>query len=114
MNNGVYPFFNQEPHFRIQINYNTVTASSCLQGSVIFNLFDPVTLRPYYNQAVPSTTGSGIYGGFMKSFGGNCAKQGNQYNFEFSYSDTASRRKMRDFMDWIPNGVIGNGKINLL
>ena len=34
-------------------------------------------------------------------------KTGNQYNFQFSYLDTTNRRKMRDFMDWIPDGVIG-------
>ncbi|HYJ65945.1 MAG TPA: C25 family cysteine peptidase, partial [Parafilimonas sp.] len=110
MDNGVFPYFSQDAAFRIQINYNTITASSCLHGSVVFNLFNPVTLRPYYNQAVPSTTGSGNYGGFMGS-GGTCIKQGNEYNFEFPYSDTASRRKMRDFMDWIPNGVLVTARL---
>lgn len=106
IDNAVFPYFSQDAAYRVQINYNTVTAASCLNGSVIFNLFDPVTLQPYYNQATPSTTPGGIYGGFMGSFGGNCSKQGNQYNFEFPYADTASRRKMRDFMDWIPDGLL--------
>ena len=42
----------------------------------------------------------------MQSFGGNCAKQGNEFNFEFHYWDTTSRRQMRDFMDWIPDGLL--------
>lgn len=104
--NAVFPNFSQDAAFRILVNNNTVTAGSCLNSSVIFNLFDPVTLKPYYNQPVPSTTGTGSYGGFMGSYNGPCSKQGNQYNFQFSYLDTANRRKMRDFMDWVPKGVL--------
>ena len=106
INDGVLPIFGFDAQNRIQVNYNTITSSSCLPGSVIFNLFDPVTLQPYYNQTAPSISGQGTYGGFMGSYIGNCSKQGNQYNFEFSYSDTTNRRKMRDFMDWIPNGLL--------
>lgn len=106
MYNATFPNFNGDADFRVQVNNKTITASACLGNSVIFNLFDPVTLRPYYNQASPSTTGSGTYGGFFGSYIGNCSKQGNQYNFEFSYKDTTGRRRMRDFMDWIPNGVL--------
>jgi hypothetical protein len=103
--NAVFPNFSQDAAFRILINNNTVTSGFCLNSSVIFNLFDPVTLQPYFNQSVPSTIGSGSYGGFMGSYK-NCGKTGSQYNFEFSYLDTTNRRKMRDFMDWIPNGVL--------
>src|SRR5678815_3717184 len=42
----------------------------------------------------------------MGSYSGNCTKTGNYYNFQFSYLDTVNRRKMRDFMDWIPNGLL--------
>jgi hypothetical protein len=101
-----FHIFRRMQPFRILVNNNTVTSGSCLNSSVIFNLFDPVTLKPYYNQPVPSTTGTGTYGGFMGSYNGPCSKQGNQYNFQFSYLDNANRRKMRDFMDWIPNGVL--------
>ncbi len=99
--------FSTPAYFRVLINNETITSSACLGHSIIFNLFDPVTLLPYFNQANPSTTGGGIYGGFLGSHSNaNCVQVGNQYNFEFSYQDTASRRKMRDFMDWIPNGLL--------
>jgi hypothetical protein len=104
--NAVPPNFTQDAAYRILVNNNTITSGSCLNYSVIFNLFDPVTLQPYYNQANPSTSGSGVYGGFMGSHNGNCTKTGNYYNFQFSYLDTVNRRKMRDFMDWIPNGLL--------
>ena len=104
--NGVFPSFSQDAAFRILINNNTVTSGYCLNSSIIFNLFDPVSLKPYYNQSNPSTIGSGAYGGFMGSYSGSCIKTGVQYNFQFSFLDTANRRKMRDFMDWIPNGVL--------
>lgn len=103
--------FNIDADFQVQINQFTITASACLGHSVIFNLFDPVTLKPYYNQANPLPNGSGNYGGFMGSYSGNCTKQGNEYNFEFSYLDTANRRKMRDFMDWIPKGVLVTARL---
>jgi hypothetical protein len=104
--NAVFPIFSQDAAFRLLVNNNTVTSGFCAVSTVIFNLFDPVTLQPYYNQSVPSTIGSGSYGGFMGSSPLCNGKIGNQYNFQFSYLDTTNRRKMRDFMDWIPNGVL--------
>ncbi len=103
--NAIFPNFTFDANFQVQVNNYTITSGWCLGHSVIFNLFDPVTLKPYYNQANPSIIGSGTYGGFMGS-NGSCSKTGNSYNFEFSYLDTTSRRKMRDFMDWIPNGLL--------
>ena len=104
--------YNTPSYFQVAINNSTVTSSSCLGSSIIFNLFDPVTLQPYYNQPVPSTIGNGgSYGGFMNSFNGSCVQKGYEYNFEFHYTDTTSRRQMRDFMDWIPNGLLVTARI---
>lgn len=105
MYNAVYPSFTFDADYQVQVNNFTITSGFCLGHSIIFNLFDPVTLKPYYNQTNPSTSGSGTYGGFMGSYT-TCAKTGAPYNFEFSYLDTTNRRKMRDFMDWIPNGLL--------
>ena len=113
--NAVFPFYDEAADFQVQINGQTITQSACLGHSVIFNVFDPVTLKPFYNQAVPSTNPSGTYGRFMGS-AGTCNdrfKTGTQYNFEFSYLDTSGRRKMRDFMDWIPNGYIVTARLVL-
>jgi len=113
--NAVFPFYEEAADFQVQINGQTITQSACLGHSVIFNVFDPVTLRPFYNQAVPSTNPSGTYGKFMGSAGtcNDAFKAGTQYNFEFSYLDTSGRRKMRDFMDWVPNGYIVTARLIL-
>ncbi|HEX8334264.1 MAG TPA: hypothetical protein VF622_16705, partial [Segetibacter sp.] len=92
-----------DTEFSISLNGRIVTNSACVGHSVIFNVFDPVSMKPYINQAVPSTTASGAPGGFMKS-GPNC-KDLRESNFEFSYMSDSSRRNMRDFMDWIPAGA---------
>ena len=106
MYNAVFPTFGFDADFQVAVNNYTVTSSACLGHSVVFNLLDPVALSPYYNQSNPSINGSGDYGGFMGSYKGNCAKTGNEFNFEFSYQDTTNRRKMRDFMNWIPDGLL--------
>ena len=113
---SIFPTSGTSPAaFQIQINGQTITASACLGHSVIFNVFDPVSLKPLYNQSVPSTIPSGTFGGFMSSYNGTCndngGKTGTQFNFEFSYLDTSGRRKMRDFMDWIPNGYLVTARI---
>lgn len=113
MINSVYPLSGtSDGDFQVQVNGTTVAASACVGHSVIFNIFDPVTLKPLYNQSSPSTTGSGTYGGFMGS-GFTCNHVGTQFNFEFSYMDSTGRRKIRDFMDWIPNGYIVTARLNL-
>ena len=113
--------YNIPADFMIQINGQTVTASACLGHSVIFNVFDPVTLQPLYNQAIPSVIPSGTYGRFMGS-AVTCSVNGpigTEYNFEFSYLDStaagqvAGRRQMRDFMDWVPNGYIVTARVIL-
>lgn len=43
----------------------------------------------------------------------NCAKAGRQFNFEFAYNTLADRNRMRDFINWIPNGVIALARVNL-
>ncbi|WP_153796461.1 C25 family cysteine peptidase [Foetidibacter luteolus] len=111
--NSIYPTSGTyDADFSIQLNGLNVTSSACLGHSVIFNVFDPVSLRPLHNQAVPSVNGSGTYGRFMGSAAA-CSKTGAQYNFEFSYMDTASRRRMRDFMDWIPSGYLVSARLIL-
>ncbi len=116
INNAIYPTSGTlSADFQIKINGQTITASACLGHSVIYNVFDPVTLQPYYNQASPSPTGLGIYGGFLGS-ALTCddgIKSGTAFNFEFSYLDTAGRRKMRDFMDWVPVGSLVTARLIL-
>lgn len=97
--------------FSITLNGAMIIRSACLGHSVIFNVFDPVTMKPYYNQPVPSTVQSGPIGGFMNS-SANC-NTGREYNFEYSYLDTVGRRRMRDFLDWVPAGSVVTARLIL-
>jgi hypothetical protein len=88
--------------FSISVNGQIITKSACVGHSIIFNVFDPISMKPYLNQTVPSTVEGGTPGGFMKS--GNVCADSRKTNFEFSYLTDTSRRNMRDFLDWIPAG----------
>lgn len=110
--NSVYQVSGDEDaHFSIAINGILKTESACLGHSIIFNVFDPTTLQPLYNQAQPSVAQSGSLGGFMNS--GPYCKQMREFNFEFSYLDTTGRRQMRDFLDWIPAGYYVTARLIL-
>ncbi len=110
--NSIYPSSGTEDnHFSLSVNGAVIAASACIGSSVIFNVFEPVGLLPLYNQTSPSTAQSGAQGGFMGS-ASSCAPK-REYNFEFSYLDTAGRRKMRDFMDWVPAGYYVTARLIL-
>jgi hypothetical protein len=121
--NSVFGYSGHVPSdFRITVNGQTLTTGACLDHSVIFNVFDPVSLKPLYNQAAPSTNPSGKYGGFMgsaKPCDDNGGVVGTEFNFTFSYKDStnpgtpAGRRLMRDFMDWIPDGYLVTVRLTL-
>lgn len=79
--------------------------------SLVFNVIDPVTFKPWTNQQnaapacppSPSTSiGLGKYGSGSPN---DCFGNIRTYHFEFRYTDASSRKKMMDFMkDSIPNG----------
>ena len=110
---GVFPFTNQDANFSIFKNGLSIIRSGCLGYSIRWSLFDAISMKPLYNQAVPSLDSVGASGGFMGSSNINCAKGGRQFNFEFTYNTLQGRNQMRDFIDWIPNGVIAIARINL-
>jgi len=94
--NGVFPTAaSNASDFTVEINGNTSTILSvCGISGIIFNVFDPNTFKPWLN-ALP---GSSQYG--SKPVCGITRI----YNFQFNILDTASRRKIVDFMDLIPDG----------
>lgn len=94
--NGVFPTAaGQANDFSVTINGNTIISSVCGISNVIFNVLDPVTMKPWLN-AMP----------------GNPAQYGSDdvcginriYNFQFNILDTNKRRKMVEFMNIIPDG----------
>lgn len=85
-------------------------------SSLVYNVFHPVTLKPWQNQVkvphnYPSSLGEGLYGSTSPKY--NLMRP---YNFEYRYTDVASRKKMMDFMeDTIPDGyyvVVRNFTLN--
>ena len=110
--NSIFPVSGDEDaQFSIAINGNLKTQSSCIGHSIIFNVFDPITLQPLYNEAQPSAIQTGALGGFMNS-APYCNPE-REFNFEYSYLDTTGRRQMRDFMDWIPSGYYVTARLIL-
>jgi len=109
------PIENEEQYFQTDINGLWGPASACVGHSLIFNIYDPVTLQPLYNQPVPSTVQSGNLGGFMGSAYycyANDTYKDRAWNFEFQMIDTSGRRPARDFLNWIPKGYIVTARLN--
>ncbi|MBL7700496.1 MAG: hypothetical protein JNK79_20190 [Chitinophagaceae bacterium] len=84
--------------FSVEVNGVTSIASACVGQSLIFNVFDSVTFKPWKNV---DGSGNNLY--LSGSGSANCVPSRN-YNFEFSYMTQESRKYMMNFMDSIPNG----------
>ena len=82
----------------IAVNSDAYIRNTCAFSSLVFNVFDPTTLKPMRNL---TNNGQGLY----ESWANNCSG-GRDFNFEYRYTDTSSRRKMMNFMnDVIPDGA---------
>ena len=103
--------YNEDQDFQTVVNGIAGPASACVGVSLIFNVYDPITLLPLYNQPVPSTVQSGNLGGFMGS-AFYCGSSNRAWNFEFPMLDTSGRRPARDFLNWIPQGYIVTARLN--
>ena len=89
----------QEADVSVSVNGSEGNHNTCAFSSLVFNVFDPITMKPWENVTNPAT-GLGLYGSWR-----NDCFNGRKYNFEFRYTDTASRRKIMEFMDnVVPNG----------
>jgi peptidase C25-like protein/CARDB protein len=84
--------------FAVGVDGNQYIESACLGHSLIFNVFNPVTLTAWKNV---DASGGNLY--LSGSAAANCGGDRN-WNFEFSYMTPASRNLMTRFMDSIPNG----------
>lgn len=95
---GLYPTSGvNDNDFSIQVNGNIVTASACVGNSLIFNVFDPLTFKPWSNVAANGTSL------MLSGSAASCAPSRNN-NFEFRYGTVAGRKLMMNFMDSIPDG----------
>lgn len=85
--------------FLVSLNGNDVIASACLGNSLVFNVIDSATFKPWKN-----VDGNGDNLNLYGSASANCGTNRN-YNFEFSYLTPADRKTMMDFMNIIPDGA---------
>lgn len=90
---------NTESDFTITVNGNSNIKSACVGRSLLFNVFDKVTFKPWVNV---DENGNNLFR--FNSGSANC-QPGRQNNFEFSYMTASSRKNIMDFMDSIPAGA---------
>ncbi len=84
--------------YSVSLNGSTYIASACDGPVIQFNVFDPVTFKPWKNKTV---NGVGLNG----STASDC-KPNRNYNFDFLFGTPAQRLNAMKFMDSIPNGYI--------
>ncbi|MEO6930022.1 MAG: hypothetical protein ABI151_00260, partial [Chitinophagaceae bacterium] len=90
----------EENQVSVSLNGNVIGANACAFSSLVVTVFDPVTFKPWIN-----VTEAGADHGKYESYINNCYP-GREINFEYRYTDTASRRKLMNFLDnVIPNGA---------
>lgn len=96
----------QQGSLSVSVNGIPSIRVTCWFQSVVFNVFDPVTFKPMVNTTIQSPSGTyplgeGLYG----SHSNNCFS-GRLWNFEYRYTDSATRRKAMNFMqNVIPDGA---------
>lgn len=94
MVHSIYPYSGTEDQqFSIQVNGSGIIASACLGQSVIINVFDTLTFKPWENLTNP--------------FGAEPTCDNNRkYNFEYHYIDSNGRNSAKQFLESIPNGML--------
>jgi Peptidase family C25/CARDB len=80
--------------FTVSYNNITVIGPGCNYNELIFNVFDPVTFKPWMNNFTGAT-------GLYQSELATCGTQ-REYNFDYFYTDPVNRKKAMDFLDSIP------------
>jgi len=86
--------------FSTAVDGNEYMTSACIGNSLVFNIIDPITYRAWINV---DANRNNLYR--FGSASSNCGPN-RDWNFEFSYMTSASRKVMMDFMDSIPNGFV--------
>lgn len=97
-----------EASLSVSVNGVTSIRLTCMFQSLVFNVFDPVTFKPMKNHVVVPIgapgypLGLGLYGSHANQCYGNFEYS---YNFEYRYTDSATRRLAMNFMkNVIPDG----------
>ncbi|MBO9633277.1 MAG: hypothetical protein J7578_09175, partial [Chitinophagaceae bacterium] len=98
---GVWPNAGREDKdYAVFLDDHPVMTSACLAKSLLFNIIDPRTLKPWMN-----VDENGNNRNYMGSANANAAcGPGRLYNFEFSYESRSSRNQAVKFLESIPDG----------
>ncbi len=96
--NTIYPTGSAlQADFTVTFNFKTIIGPGCNYNELIFNIFDPVTFKPWANNFTGST-------GLYQSELATCGTQ-REYNFDYLYTDAVNRKKAMDFLDSIPDNA---------
>jgi hypothetical protein len=98
----------QQASLSVAVNGTANIRLTCWFQSVVFNVFDPITFKPWVNRTVrPNNGGSDMGEGLYGSLDNRCfGQEPKHFNFEYRYTDTSGRRKAMDFMrDVVPTGA---------
>jgi hypothetical protein len=96
--NAIYPTGSGlQADFTVTFNTITEIGPGCSYNELIFNVFDPVTFKPWQNNFSGPT-------GLYQSELSNCGTQ-REYGFDYLYTDPVWRKKAMDFIDSIPTGA---------
>jgi hypothetical protein len=89
----------QEGDFTVSVDGDPFMRSACVGRSILFNVFDGITFKPWLNV---DQNGNSLY---RYGSGSASCSPGRKNNFEFSYMTPQSRKLIMDFMDSIPVGA---------
>ena len=98
-NNGVFPTAaNTADDFTVKVNGADITRSACAISTILINVFDPVSLKPWKN----------VFGGSEGLYGSDpvCINDLRIYNFQYNILDVNKRKKALDFLDMIPDSAL--------
>lgn len=84
----------EDAQFSVAVNGNRTIQSACAGFSLIFNVFDTLTFKPWVNKTNP-------YGAAAVCSPDSLKK----YNFEYQDINLAGRNGAKNFFDSIPNGM---------
>jgi hypothetical protein len=94
------PFNYQYTDFKVAEGNNLTHSFGCNFNEIQFIIVDPKTGKVMRNLPQPGGGTNGLWGSRYPS----CGRESDKF-FEFLLSDTASRRKMKLFIDSIPSGM---------
>jgi hypothetical protein len=109
--NSVYGVSGDEDnHFSFAVNGFIKAASACIGHSIVFVILDPITLKPLYNQPVPSTIQSGTSVVLWVAVLIVVLPASSILNFLHGHD---WQKENERFSDWVPSGYFVAMRLNI-